>query len=176
MRRALIWLNLYGREAVPHKLKNGLKTPKKHSLTVLSFCRTASRPYRLSQINALRFNQSYYPKNQFMKISWKNIENWQSWKMRFLWGGHFEFSKSAILNFFLLHISEKLSPFIWGIIFFCTMDGFSRILEKKGGGLLCTPLYYMILRFYLLVKMLPIKMRLKSVCTSKKAKRLYRGQ
>ena len=76
-----------------------------------------------------------------MKFPWKNIENWRSWKMRFFWGGHFEFSKSAILNFFLLHISEKPSPFIWGIIFFCTMDGFSRILEKKGGGLLCTRLY-----------------------------------
>ena len=67
-----------------------------------------------------------------MKILWKNIENWRSWKMRFFWGGHFEFSKSAILNFFLLHISEKPSPFVWGIIFFCTMDGFSKILEKKG--------------------------------------------
>ena len=29
-----MWLNLYGREAVRHKLKNGLKTPKKHFLTV----------------------------------------------------------------------------------------------------------------------------------------------
>ena len=61
--------------------------------------------------------------------------------MSFFWGGHFEFSKSAILNFFLLHLCKKSSPFIWGIIFFCTIDGFSRILEKKGGGLLCTPLY-----------------------------------
>ena len=26
-----------------------------------------------------------------MKISWKNIENWRSWKMRFFWVGHFEF-------------------------------------------------------------------------------------
>ena len=34
MQRALIWLNLYGREDVRHKLKNGLKTPKKHFLTV----------------------------------------------------------------------------------------------------------------------------------------------
>ena len=67
-------------------------------------------------------------------------------KWVFFWGGHFEFFKSAILNFFLLHISEKPSPFIWGIIFFCTMDGFSRILEKKGGGLLCTPLYMAIFR------------------------------
>ena len=31
MRRALMWLNLYGREAVRHKLKNGLKTPKMYS-------------------------------------------------------------------------------------------------------------------------------------------------
>ena len=76
-----------------------------------------------------------------MKISWKNIENWRSWKMRFFWGGHFEFFKSAILNFFLPHLSEKPSPFIWGIIFFCTMDGFSRILEKKLSELLCTRLY-----------------------------------
>ena len=100
----------------------------------------ASRPYRLSYINELCINQFYEPKDQSMKFSWKNIENWRSWKMRFFWGGHFEFSKSAILNFFLLHISEKPSPFIWGIIFFCTMDGSSRILEKKGGGLLCTRL------------------------------------
>ena len=77
-----------------------------------------------------------------MKISWKNIENWRSWKMRFFWDGHFEFFESAILNFFLLHFSEKRSPFIRGIIFFCTMDGFSRILEKKLSELLCTRLYF----------------------------------
>ena len=35
MRRALMGLNLYGREAVRHKLKNGLKTQKKHFLAVL---------------------------------------------------------------------------------------------------------------------------------------------
>ena len=34
MRRALVWLNLYGREAVRHKLKNGLKTQKMHFLPV----------------------------------------------------------------------------------------------------------------------------------------------
>ena len=76
-----------------------------------------------------------------MKISWKNIENWRSWKTRFFWGGHFEFFESAILNFFLLHFSEKPRTFIWGIIFFCTMDSFSRILEKKLSELLCTRLY-----------------------------------
>jgi hypothetical protein len=29
-----MWLNLYGREAVQHKLKNGLKTQKLHFLPV----------------------------------------------------------------------------------------------------------------------------------------------
>ena len=62
-------------------------------------------------------------------------------KWGFFWGGHFEFSKSAILNFFLLHLCEKSSPFIWGIIFFCTMDGFIRILEKRLSELICTRLY-----------------------------------
>ena len=35
MRRALIWLNLYGREAIQYKLKNGSKTPKRHFSPVL---------------------------------------------------------------------------------------------------------------------------------------------
>ena len=76
-----------------------------------------------------------------MKFSWKNIENWQSWEISFFWGGHFEFSKSAILNFFLLHLCEKSSPFIWGIIFFCTMNGFFRILKKTSFQFFCTRLY-----------------------------------
>ena len=45
------------------------------------------------------------------------------------------------MKFFLLHLCEKSSSFIWGNIFFCTMDGFSRILEKKLCHLLCTRLY-----------------------------------
>ena len=35
MQRALMWLNLYGREAVRHKLKNSVKTQKRHFLAVL---------------------------------------------------------------------------------------------------------------------------------------------
>ena len=67
--------------------------------------------------------------------------------MRFFWGGHFEF-------FFLLHLCEKSRPFIWGIICFCTMDGFSRILEKKLSELLCTRLYVRIMSFQKGVKFL----------------------
>ena len=61
MWRALMWLNLYGHEAVRYKLKN---RQKMLFLCVflgcfwqfLSLCLTASRPYRLSHINALRIN------------------------------------------------------------------------------------------------------------------------
>ena len=34
MQRALMWLNVYGREAVQQKLKNSQKVPKKHFLAV----------------------------------------------------------------------------------------------------------------------------------------------
>ena len=44
----------------------------------LSLCQTASQLYRLSHTNALRINQFYQPKDQSMKFSWKNIENWRS--------------------------------------------------------------------------------------------------
>ena len=44
----------------------------------LSLCRTASRPYKLSHLNALRINQSYTSKDESQKFSQKNIENWRS--------------------------------------------------------------------------------------------------
>ena len=58
------------------------------------------------------------------------------------------FFEAAILNFlgrpfwifFLPHLCEKSSSFIWGKKKFCTMDGFSRILENKLFQLLCTRL------------------------------------
>ena len=138
MRRALKCLNLYGCEAVRHKLKNSVFCVFR---LFLSLCQTASQPYTFSHTSALRIKQFYKPKDQTIKISWKNIENCRSWKTRFFWGGHFEFSKSAILIFFLLHLCEKSSPFIWGIIFFCTMDGPSRILKKTSFQFFCTRLY-----------------------------------
>ena len=55
-----------------------------------------------------------------MKFSWKNIENWRSWKMRFFWGGHFEFFKSAILNFFCF-ISVKDPALLYEVTFFSAL-------------------------------------------------------
>ena len=44
----------------------------------LCLCRTASRPYKLSLINALCINQCCTSKDQSQKFSQKNIENWRS--------------------------------------------------------------------------------------------------
>ena len=35
---------------------------------------------------------------------------------------------------------KRLKALVWGIIYFCTMDGFFRILEKTGSKLICTRL------------------------------------
>ena len=48
-----------------------------------------------------------------MKISWKNIENWRSWKMRFFLGGHFDFFFSKKKKFFCF-IPMKISPNLYG--------------------------------------------------------------
>ena len=132
MRRVLMWLNLYGCET-GKKCIFGVFRP------ILILYRTASRPYTLSHINALRINQSYQPKDQSMKFSWKNIENWRSWKMRFFWVGHFDF--------FFLHLSEKSSPFIWGIIFFCTMDGFQNLGKEVVRTFMHTTVHNKVLLF-----------------------------
>ena len=79
---------VYGREAVRPKLKNSQKHKKCIFWLFLSFCRTASRPYRLSQINALRINQSYYPKDQSIKFSqnfFTNISGIRPWISRIDW-------------------------------------------------------------------------------------------
>ena len=61
--------------------------------------------------------------------------------------GKWGFFESAILNFFFQDIfffcfisMKTSSPFIWGIIYFCNMDGFFRILEKTSFQLICTRL------------------------------------
>ena len=43
----------------------------------------AWRPFRLSQMNALRFNLTYSPKDQSLKFWRKNIKNWLFWKSAF---------------------------------------------------------------------------------------------
>ena len=72
-----------------------------------------------------------------MKFSQKNWELGELENTIFL-GGHFEFffsKKNRIISM------KTSSPFIWGLIYFCTMDGFFRIFEKTSSELICTRLY-----------------------------------
>ena len=92
-------------------------------------------PMPLASINST--NQ----KDQSMKFLRKNIENWWRWKTSFFIVSHFEFffpKKKNCLCFFPM---KTTLAFIWGLIFFCTIDGFLRILEKTSSELICTRLY-----------------------------------
>ena len=110
----------------------------------LSLHRTASGPYRLSHTNALRINQSYTSKDQSQKFSRKNIENWRSPEndfclvFSFLVFGYWVVQKKICFVF-----SQWKTPrrFIWGSVYFCTMDGFFRILKKAVSELICILLY-----------------------------------
>ena len=61
MRRALIWLNLCGREAVRHKLKNGLKTQKMHFLPVFELT--------LASLTAIWVEQNQCPLHQSILLT-----------------------------------------------------------------------------------------------------------
>ena len=66
------------------------------------------RACRLSKKNALRINQSYYPKDQSMKFWRKLLSFWRCWKTQFFWVGHFEFFFSK-KKFFFCFIPMKKS-------------------------------------------------------------------
>jgi hypothetical protein len=120
--------NLYGHEAVQHKLKNSLKTQKMHFLPIFELM---SEPF--ASINSI------YPRN--------NPWNFHEKILRIGGAGKWDFFESAILNskkkiIIIRFISMKTSnPFIWGIIYFCTMDGFFRILENISSEIICTQLW-----------------------------------
>ena len=72
----------------------------------LSLRRTVSQPYRLSHINALRIDQSYWPKDQSSKFAQTFFENWRFWKLSFF--------ESVILDFFCF-IPMKIGQRVLGI-------------------------------------------------------------
>ena len=57
------------------------------------------------------------------------------------------FKKNICFCFFPMKISLA---FIWGFLYFCTMDGFFRILEKTSSELICTRLYHILSKTFLL--------------------------
>ena len=109
MRRAMMWFNLYGCQTVRCNVKNRLK---------MHFCSAYFWSYirhpdhhipRLNHIVALHINLTYLPKNQSLKFSYKNIENWWIRKTQFLF---------QVFFFIPIKISHKLRGSMDGAQFF----------------------------------------------------------
>ena len=112
MRRALILLNLYGREAVRHKLKKGRKTLKMHFLPVLELMSDS--------LTAIYVEQNQCPSHQSILLTQEPIHGIFAkifrelaiLKNKVFFGGHFEIFFFKKKNFFLLHSHVKRSKFL----------------------------------------------------------------
>ena len=87
MQRALMSLNLYGRQVVWCKLKKGVKPLKMHfyplfELMLDSLTTKSTKSMLITSI---------YSTYQALKFWRKNVENWRSWKMTFCFVGFFKF-------------------------------------------------------------------------------------
>ena len=91
MQRALVCLNFWGCEAVGHKLKNTLKTPKMHFLPVFELMSDSLTATKVETNQCTSHQSILLTQGPIYEIFTKNIQNWQSWKTQFFWVGHFEF-------------------------------------------------------------------------------------
>ena len=123
-----MWLLLYGRQAVQHKLKKGLKMQFLCLYTFFDLTDSLTT-ILVEHINAFCMNLSYSPKDQSLKFSRKNIENWRSWKMTFFWflvPGYWGFQNFC----FLFFPNENQGGFHMRYHLFLHYGWFFRIIEK----------------------------------------------
>ena len=105
MRRALMWLNVYGHEAVRSKLKNSLKTQKKHFLSVFELT--------LDSLSTIQVEPHQCPLHQSILLTQGPIHEILAEIAQLLVVVEkLSFFESAILNFFLLHSHKNQSKFI----------------------------------------------------------------
>ena len=144
MRRALMWLNLYGREAVWHKLKNRQKQAKNAFFVFFGcFWAYVGQPHdHIGWATSMPF-ASINPTNP-------RTNPWNFWKKILRIGGAGKLTFCLVFSFFVFGYwvfqkkiffvflsMKRLKAFIWGSFFFCTMDGFFRILEKLRNDSYC---------------------------------------
>ena len=144
MRRALVCLNFCGCEAVWHKLKNTLKTPKMHFLPVFELMSDRLTATKV-ETNQCPLHQSILltqgPIHEiFMEKYWELTKPWKWLLFSFLVFGFWLLGWSKKI-FFGFSVCKKPRRFIWGSIYSCTMDGFFRIFKKAVSELICTRLY-----------------------------------
>ena len=132
MKGKLIFIEIF---FLKNPITKNQKPKKMHFTPFLSLRWTAWWPYRLSHINALRINLSYLPKDQSLRFSRKNTENWSSWGMTFFWFLVIGFFKIFVLFF----PNENQLGFHMRYHLF--LDSFFRIVKKTSWELVCTRLY-----------------------------------
>ena len=80
MRRALVCLNFCGCEAVWHKLKNTLKTPKMHFLPVFELMSDSLTATKVKTNQCPSHQSILLTQGPIHEIFMKNIENWPKMK------------------------------------------------------------------------------------------------
>ena len=131
MRRALVCLNFCGCEAVWHKLKNTLKTPKMHFLPVFglmsdSLTATKVKTNQCPSHQSILLTQGPNHEN-FMKKYWELAELENEFFLR----RPFWIFKSAILNFFFASFHWKMQPISMRDHFFLHYGWFFQNLRKE---------------------------------------------
>ena len=121
MRRALMYLNQHGCEAVQHKGTNSLKKQIMHVLPVFELMSDSLTAIYVEPHWCPLQKSILLAKDQSVKFSWKFFENWRFWKTHFFLIGHFEF----IFQDFFFSYSMKISPNLYG--------------RKDGSRFLCFP-------------------------------------
>ena len=120
MRRALMGLNLYGIEAVRHKLRN---RQKMYFWCFLGhFWAYVGQPNgHMGWATSMPFISinSINPRTNPWYLHKKILRIWRFWKTHFFWGSHFEFffSKKYFFCFIPMKISHKLCVRIDGTQF-----------------------------------------------------------
>ena len=140
MRKALIWFNPYGLEAVRHKLKS---SQKMHFWCFLGhFWAYVGQPHdHMVWVTSMPFTSinSTNPKTSPWNFGQKILRIGGAGKWHFV----------LLLLFLVIGFLKKMfcffsmnitMAFIWGSIYFCTMEGFFKILKKALSELICTRL------------------------------------
>ena len=99
-----------------------------------SLCQTAWWPYRLNHNNAYASIYSTLPRTNplnFCELRSRELAELENDIVLFL-----------VIGFFQFFFSMKMAvAFIWGSVYFCTMDCFFRILKKALSSLICIGLF-----------------------------------
>ena len=112
-----------------------LKLPRTATFISGKFCPRHSVTLIQNCASILKITNTGLLRPQLLQLFSKNYSQLQQiiWKWPFF--------RRPFWFFFCFTLLKRPKAFIWGIIFFCTMDGFFRILEKTASELICTQLY-----------------------------------